>query len=153
MRKLILLAVAFLLLAAPAFAATSDDVDVTVTVPSIFGFNITAGDPLAFAEITDPFTSGNEVLGLTYDLDCNDSSGWVVNADFDTTTWSTTLDLQVYDYDTGPGYVTMTPDGAAVQFDSGGMESYDDGNWNFKLVWTAPVPNANYVGVVNIIMS
>lgn len=155
MRKLLLLAVAFLLLAAPAWAdfGTSANVDVTVTVPSIFGFNITAGD-LAFASITDPFSNGSEVKGLTYDLDCNDGSGWVVNADFDVTTWDSSLDFQVYDYDDGtPGYNTLTPDGSPRQFDSGGMESYNDGNWNFRLLWTAPVPNDAYVGVCNIIMS
>ena len=128
MRKLLLLAVAFLMftgLAAPAFA-TTDTVTVVVTVNDLFFFEINS--PTGFTITYDAygdFGVAQDLGDIDYDLHCNDDDGWTVTGkildgtqdgqeagDWDDTNWTLSVDgdalnettATTFDGDTGPEY-------------------------------------------------
>ena len=99
MRKLLLLAVAFLLLAAPAWADT-DDIDIEVTIGSCLYFNVDPAGPLTLS-ITSVWASStwhNLSADLTVDVDCNedwDLSCQVMDGGGEDNDWGNTWDVRI----------------------------------------------------------
>ena len=114
MRKLLLLAVAFLLLAAPAWAV-DDSIDIEVTIDSILTFTINPAGPLTLTLSSVWASSDWHDLSSDIDVDVACNEAW-------------DLDLQITDGDNDWGglWDVRLDDGTWVQDETDGSQSLFD---------------------------